>query len=54
MNGARRNPVLPKKPRGEGEAGMDEFATIQKYSPYRFFSAAEWAGFRADTPLTLT
>ena len=33
---------------------MDEFATIQKYSPYRFFSAAEWAGFRADTPLTLT
>ncbi len=33
---------------------MDEFAAIQKYSPYRFFSAAEWAGFRADTPLTLT
>lgn len=23
-------------------------------SPYRFFSAQEWAGFRADTPLTLT
>ncbi len=23
-------------------------------SPYRFFSAEEWAGFRADTPLTLT
>ena len=33
---------------------MDEFAAIQKYSPYRFFSSAEWAGFRADTPLTLT
>lgn len=25
-----------------------------RYSPYRFFSAEEWAKFRADTPLTLT
>ncbi|GAB1580267.1 MULTISPECIES: type I pantothenate kinase [Phyllobacteriaceae] len=25
-----------------------------KYSPYRLFSAEEWAEFRADTPLTLT
>ncbi|WP_420960521.1 type I pantothenate kinase [Brucella sp. IR073] len=25
-----------------------------KYSPYRLFTAEEWAGFRADTPLTLT
>ena len=25
-----------------------------EFSPYRFFSAAEWATFRADTPLTLT
>lgn len=25
-----------------------------KYSPYRLFSADEWAEFRADTPLTLT
>jgi len=25
----------------------------EKYSPYRFFSADEWAQFRADTPLTL-
>jgi type I pantothenate kinase len=24
------------------------------YSPYRFFTAEEWAKFRADTPLTLT
>lgn len=24
------------------------------YSPYHFFTAAEWASFRADTPLTLT
>lgn len=24
------------------------------YSPYRFFSADEWAKFRADTPMTLT
>jgi type I pantothenate kinase len=28
--------------------------TPSRYSPYRFFSATEWAGFRADTPLTLT
>jgi type I pantothenate kinase len=33
---------------------MDQFAPTEKYSPYRFFSASEWAGFRADTPLTLT
>jgi type I pantothenate kinase len=33
---------------------MDQLAPTEKYSPYRFFSAAEWAGFRADTPLTLT
>ncbi|GHD17244.1 type I pantothenate kinase [Tianweitania populi] len=25
----------------------------ERYSPYRFFSAEEWAHFRADTPLTL-
>ncbi|MBN9045153.1 MAG: type I pantothenate kinase [Rhizobiales bacterium] len=28
--------------------------TPSRYSPYRFYSAEEWAGFRADTPLTLT
>jgi type I pantothenate kinase len=33
---------------------MDQLAPTEKYSPYRFFSAAEWAKFRADTPLTLT
>jgi type I pantothenate kinase len=33
---------------------MDQFSPTEKYSPYRFFSAAEWAGFRADTPLTLS
>ncbi|MDO6964686.1 type I pantothenate kinase [Rhizobium alvei] len=26
----------------------------EDYSPYRFFSADEWAKFRADTPLTLS
>ncbi len=26
----------------------------REFSPYRFFSAEEWAAFRADTPLTLT
>ncbi|GAA4663491.1 type I pantothenate kinase [Bartonella pachyuromydis] len=25
-----------------------------RYSPYRVFTAQEWSGFRADTPLTLT
>jgi type I pantothenate kinase len=33
---------------------MDQLAPTEKYSPYRFFSAEEWAKFRADTPLTLT
>ena len=28
--------------------------TPSRYSPYRFFTAEEWAAFRADTPLTLT
>lgn len=33
---------------------MDQFSPTEKYSPYRFFPAEEWAAFRADTPLTLT
>ncbi|MFZ1772349.1 MAG: type I pantothenate kinase [Rhizobiaceae bacterium] len=33
---------------------MDQLAPEQKYSPYRHFSAERWAGFRADTPLTLS
>ncbi|MBD0413736.1 type I pantothenate kinase [Oryzicola mucosus] len=33
---------------------MDQLAPAEKYSPYRFYSAEEWAKFRADTPLTLT
>ncbi len=33
---------------------MDQLAPTEMYSPYRFFTAAEWAQFRADTPLTLT
>ncbi|MCV0394670.1 MAG: type I pantothenate kinase [Rhizobiaceae bacterium] len=33
---------------------MDQFAPTEKYFPYRFFTAGEWAKFRADTPLTLT
>lgn len=32
---------------------MDQLAPTEKYSPYLFFSASEWAEFRADTPLTL-
>lgn len=33
---------------------MDQLAPTAKYSPYLFFSAEEWAKFRADTPLTLS
>jgi type I pantothenate kinase len=33
---------------------MDQLAPSEKYSPYRFFTAEQWAGFRADTPLTLS
>jgi type I pantothenate kinase len=33
---------------------MDQLVPTEKYSPYRFFSARDWARFRADTPLTLT
>ena len=33
---------------------MDQRAPTEMYLPYRFFTAEEWAGFRADTPLTLT
>lgn len=33
---------------------MDQLAATERYSPYRFFSADQWARFRADTPLTLT
>jgi type I pantothenate kinase len=32
---------------------MDQLVPTEKYSPYRFFTADQWAGFRADTPLTL-
>jgi type I pantothenate kinase len=32
---------------------LDHFQN-EDYSPYRFFSADEWAKFRADTPLTLS
>lgn len=33
---------------------MDQLVPGERYSPYRFFSADEWAHFRNDTPLTLT
>jgi type I pantothenate kinase len=33
---------------------MDQLAPSDKYSPYRLFTAEQWAGFRADTPLTLS
>jgi type I pantothenate kinase len=33
---------------------MDQLAPNERYSPYRVFSAEEWAAFRDGTPLTLT
>lgn len=33
---------------------LDQLVPTERYSPYRFFSADEWAKFRADTPLTLS
>ena len=32
---------------------MDQLAPTEKYSPYLVFTAEQWAGFRADTPMTL-
>ncbi|MCO5058565.1 MAG: type I pantothenate kinase [Rhizobiaceae bacterium] len=32
---------------------MDQLVPSEKYSPYRFFTAEQWAQFRADTPQTL-
>ncbi|PLP56219.1 type I pantothenate kinase [Mesorhizobium loti] len=32
---------------------MDQLTPTEKYSPYLFFSAEDWAKFRADTPMTL-
>jgi type I pantothenate kinase len=37
-----------------GSTLMDQLVSQNRYSPYRMFSAESWAGFRADTPLTLT
>lgn len=33
---------------------MDQLVPTEKYSPYWFFKAEHWAGFGADTPMTLT
>ncbi|HEV7417723.1 type I pantothenate kinase [Tianweitania sediminis] len=40
-------------PPGSGLALAETLTQAEKYSPYRFFSADDWAQFRADTPLTL-
>lgn len=32
---------------------MDQLVSSEKYSPYRIFTAEQWAKFRDDTPLTL-
>lgn len=44
--------TLAKHTAGAAEP-LDHFQA-NAYSPYHFFSSAEWARFRADTPLTLT
>src|SRR5919109_2971415 len=33
---------------------MDQLVPTDRYSPYWFFPPERWAGFRADTPLTLS
>jgi len=33
---------------------LDQLVATEKYSPYRFFKAEQWAKFGTDTPLTLT
>ncbi|ANH06127.1 MULTISPECIES: type I pantothenate kinase [Shinella] len=40
--------------RDKNQADIPDDFGNHDYSPYRFFSADEWARFRADTPLTLT
>ena len=40
--------------RDKDQADIPDDFVNRDYSPYRFFSAEEWAHFRADTPLTLT
>ena len=40
--------------RDKEQADIPDDYGNRDYSPYRFFSAEEWAHFRADTPLTLT
>nr|WP_298105325.1 type I pantothenate kinase [uncultured Shinella sp.] len=40
--------------RDKNQADIPDDFGNHDYSPYRFFSAEEWAHFRADTPLTLT
>ncbi|MCF3643187.1 type I pantothenate kinase [Rhizobium sp. TRM95111] len=40
--------------RDKDEADIPDDFGNRNYSPYRFFSADEWARFRADTPMTLT
>ena len=36
------------------EEPMDQLVATERYSPYRIFTAEEWARFRDQTPLTLT
>ena len=36
------------------EEPMDQLVATARYSPYRIFTAEEWARFRDQTPLTLT
>ena len=45
---------MNEKPKIGRDAVTLDHLTDADYSPYRFFTAEEWAQFRADTPLTLT
>ncbi len=55
MTPAGRQPVLKSDATKSRDAGdASDHLHNGPYSPYRFFTAEEWARFRADTPLTLT
>lgn len=46
--------MISQPPHGKSRADIPDDYGNHQYSPYRFFSADEWAQFRADTPLTLS
>ncbi|WP_173934411.1 type I pantothenate kinase [Chelativorans sp. Marseille-P2723] len=49
------NQILPTRLTSHSEETLrDQLVSPDRYSPYRVFTAEQWAKFRNDTPLTLT